>query len=125
MNTNEYTPPFTSVGEANEHAAFLTSVDGHDVATVFRRTHPIQSHHSHLQDALLTDAEWQDTINLIDAAPKLLEALVDLLGGVGHTNGLCHHCGRDNRGYENEPCSDDCLGEKARAAINLVTKGKP
>jgi hypothetical protein len=23
-------------------------------------------------------------------------------------NGRCTYCGRDNRGYENEPCSDDC-----------------
>lgn len=22
--------------------------------------------------------------------------------------GHCKHCGRDNRGYEGEPCSDDC-----------------
>ncbi len=22
--------------------------------------------------------------------------------------GYCRHCGRDNRGYESEPCSDDC-----------------
>lgn len=22
--------------------------------------------------------------------------------------GFCVHCGRDNRGYEGEPCSDDC-----------------
>jgi len=23
-------------------------------------------------------------------------------------NGQCRQCGRDNRGYENDPCSDDC-----------------
>ena len=23
-------------------------------------------------------------------------------------NGQCRHCGRDNEGFENEPCSDDC-----------------
>jgi len=23
-------------------------------------------------------------------------------------NGQCRYCGRDNEGFENEPCSDDC-----------------
>ena len=23
-------------------------------------------------------------------------------------NGQCNHCGRDNSGYEREPCADDC-----------------
>lgn len=29
----------------------------------------------------------------------------------GHDNdehGQCRHCGRDNRGYEQEPCADEC-----------------
>jgi len=30
-------------------------------------------------------------------------------------DGICTYCGRDNRGYENCPCSDDCAYELARA----------
>lgn len=26
-------------------------------------------------------------------------------------SGRCVHCGRDNRGFEHLPCSDDCPGE--------------
>ena len=78
MNTNnEYTPPFTSVGDANETSAFLTSVDDHDVATIFRRTR--HSYENNGLRHLLTDAEWQDTVNLIGAAPDLLAAARHLL----------------------------------------------
>lgn len=27
---------------------------------------------------------------------------------VNDENGQCIHCGRDNRGYEGSPCSDEC-----------------
>jgi hypothetical protein len=32
-------------------------------------------------------------------------------------NGQCTYCGRDNRGHEHEPCSDDCPYEPTDAAI--------
>ena len=48
----------------------------------------------------------------------LANALRDLLGEHRHDErGTCLHCGRDNSGYENEPCSDDCPDEVARAAL--------
>lgn len=54
-----------------------------------------------------------------EAAPDLLAALKDLLGDTPRNNaaGECNHCGRDNSDYRDDPCSDDCPGEIARAAI--------
>jgi hypothetical protein len=61
--------------------------------------------------------------HLIAAAPELLAALIDLLGDTPRNNadGECTHCGRDNSDHRNEPCSDDCPGEIARAAIAKAT----
>lgn len=35
--------------------------------------------------------------------------------------GHCVHCGRDNRGYESEPCCEDCPGEQASAGAFVPT----
>src|SRR5271165_2005856 len=55
-------------------------------------------------------------------APKLLAALIDLVGDKPDIqNGQCIRCGRDYRAYpedEGENCpSDDCPAYQARAAI--------
>jgi hypothetical protein len=66
MNT-----PYQNIGEANEYSAFLTGADGHDKASLLRRTYS-----PNLPDVpVLSDAEWQAMINLIDAAPELLKNL--------------------------------------------------
>ena len=66
------TTPYHSVGDANEYSAFLTGHDGHDKATVLRRTRQTF-------DApdlkVLSDDEWQSLVYLIDAAPAMLDAL--------------------------------------------------
>lgn len=64
--------PYQNVGEANEHYAFLTGGDGHDKATLMRRTL-----HTHDPAGLpvLNDDEWQAMIWLINAAPELLRVL--------------------------------------------------
>ena len=37
----------------------------------------------------------------------------------------CPHCGRDNTGYGNEPCSDDCPGESAMNVYELEKQAVP
>lgn len=58
---------------------------------------------------------------LIAAAPELLAALLEFVNPDYQQDcdddGICAHCGRDNAGHENQPCSDDCPGQIARAAI--------
>lgn len=55
------------------------------------------------------------------AALKALEALHGMVSS-GRPNDLkhdgeCVHCGRDNTGYEDQPCDEECPGEQARVAI--------
>lgn len=60
---------------------------------------------------------------LIASAPALLKALKLMVGKGAQDhdeNGICLHCGRDNDGHTDEPCSDDCPGQIARAAIELA-----
>ncbi|CAB4120968.1 hypothetical protein UFOVP4_35 [uncultured Caudovirales phage] len=50
-----------------------------------------------------------------------------------HAASLCLYCGRDNEGYEMQPCSDDCPGELVRpcgrrcdfAKIDLYVRTNP
>lgn len=75
---------------------------------------------SHLIAAAPETAAERDRLKEINA--ELLAALKDLLGDRRNDeNGRCLHCGRDNRGYDLEPCSDDCPGQVARAAIARAT----
>lgn len=55
---------------------------------------------------------------------EVLAALKGLLGDRRNDEaGYCVHCGRDNRGHEDEPCYEECPGEIARAAIAKATDG--
>lgn len=49
--------------------------------------------------------EPQDWPEIVSAAREagLIVALYD-----NDANGHCRHCGRDNRGYETDPCADEC-----------------
>jgi hypothetical protein len=69
--------PYNNVGEADQHRAFLTGADGHDKATLMRRT--IHSHENYNQVKVLTDEDWQRMVWLIDAAPALLKSLQDVI----------------------------------------------
>jgi hypothetical protein len=60
------------IGEAVEAAAFITNEEGYDVA-VLRRV--IANEVTDEQHKLLTDDEWQSLVNLINAAPAMLDAL--------------------------------------------------
>ena len=65
--------PYQKIGDAHREAAFLTNAEGYDVATLCRITDPglPADHH-------VTDDEWQGIIDLVDAAPAMLEALQTL-----------------------------------------------
>ena len=98
--------PYTNIGEATEYSAFITGADGHDKASILRRT--VHSYEDPAQVKVLDDDQWQALIYLIDAAPKLLEALIGLMdapidGGIN---------------------TSDAIAD-ARTAIDLATQGKP
>ena len=67
MNT-----PYSTIGHADQESALLTNAAGYDVAALERVTVrapglPQENH--------LTAEEWQQLINLVDAAPAMLSAL--------------------------------------------------
>jgi hypothetical protein len=66
------TTPYRQVSEAGNHAAILAGYDGHDKATVLRRT---RQTFDAPDVKVLSDDEWQRLIYLIDAAPAMLDAL--------------------------------------------------
>jgi hypothetical protein len=91
--------PYQNIGEATDYAAFITGADGHDKASILRRTSS-----PNLPDIpVLDDDGWQRLIYLIDAAPKLLEFA------------KLYQSGRGTLAM---------LNERARIAIDLATKGK-
>jgi NRPS condensation-like uncharacterized protein len=63
--------PYANIGDVNENSACFTDSNGHDVAwltRVMRSDVPPTA-------TTLTDDQWQQTINLINVAPQLLESL--------------------------------------------------
>ena len=58
------------IDEAVEAAAFITNEEGYDVAILQRVLEK-----SPAGESRLTDDEWQSLINLINAAPAMLDAL--------------------------------------------------
>ena len=67
--------PYSSVENADTDSALLTNAAGYDVAVLERATLRApglpEEHH-------LSIYEWQGIINLVDAAPAMLEALESL-----------------------------------------------
>lgn len=66
------------VAEATNYCAYLSKPDGFDIVTL-HRVLPDEVTDPEHKSACLTDAEWQSVINLMDAAPRLLSALRDVL----------------------------------------------
>jgi hypothetical protein len=56
------------IDEANNTAAFITNDEGYDIAKLERIERPNLP-------SMLTDDEWQQLVNLVNAAPAMLEAL--------------------------------------------------
>lgn len=73
----------------------------------------------------------QDAANarLIRGAPDCLAVLRDLISCDVpcdlNEGGECRHCGRDNSGYEDQPCDDECPGQIARALIAQIEGATP
>lgn len=107
--------PYQNIGEATEYCAFITGADGHDKASLLRRTFS-----PNLPDTpVLDDDGWQRLLYLIDAAPKLLELAKRALPWleVDRENDLL-------AGTHDQDILDGLIAD-ARTAIDLATKGKP
>jgi hypothetical protein len=104
--------PYQNIGEANEYSAFITGHDGHDKAVINRYDRELPDDHP-----LLDDDEWQRLTYLIDAAPKLLEAL--------HKAQMWMACEDDYgmNGHDRDVYKETM--EAINAAIDLATKGRP
>lgn len=61
------------IDEATNVSAFITNDEGYDVAVLERV-------HRTALPPMLTDAEWQSLVNLVNAAPAMLEALQYIAG---------------------------------------------
>jgi hypothetical protein len=73
---------YTKVSEATPNTAFLEFPCGYELVTLHRvMPDEVQSsnHDKEHAQSCLTDEQWQDTIDLINAAPDLLEALAGLV----------------------------------------------
>ena len=101
--------PYANIGDANQESSFLTNNDGADVAVLSRvLTASVPSYHP-----TLTDEQWQQVIDLIDAAPDLLAALESILSST------CGDIGDD--GY------DGCIRIEAKSldrAREAIAKAK-
>lgn len=60
--------------DAYKHTAFISEPTGHDVAYLGRLS-PKEDGNGFASEAPLDDDEWQRLINLVAAAPELLESL--------------------------------------------------
>jgi hypothetical protein len=107
--------PYQNIGEATRNAAFITGADGHDKASILRRTSS-----PNLPDIpVLDDDGWQRLIYLIDAAPKLLEALRRAKDWIAVEGDY----GKDKWEEHDQNVYDETM-EAINAAIDLATKGK-
>ena len=110
MNT-----PYKNIGDANEDSAFLTGSDGHDKASLLRRT--IHSYEKPEDVNVLSDDEWQRMIYLIDAAPKLLNVVSQVLPWLEVNREINH----GHMSQHDLSVLDDVIVD-ARSAIDLATK---
>lgn len=103
------------IDEAVEAAAFITNDEGYDVA-VLRRV--IANEVQDPAHTLMTDEEWQKLVNLVNAAPEMLNALkcalADLEGALQVHEQMDWHA----HDWDSHQQSID----EARAAIDKATK---
>lgn len=117
MTTNT-TPaaPYKCVGDAHQEAAFLTGHDGYDKA-VLRRVTARDVDDAEYKKSVVTDAEWQRIIDLIDAAPKTLAALENMV------DAFCTALEINENGVDPDGHEYECV-RVARAEI-ANAKGQP
>ncbi len=99
------------IDEANNVSAFITNEEGYDVAVLERV-------HRTALPPMLTDAEWQSLINLINAAPAMLDALKCALADL--EGSLQAHNQTDWYAHDWEAHQQSI--DEARAAIAKATK---
>ena len=113
MNTHAHPTPYTHVGDASTEHAFLTNAEGYDVAFL-RRIEP--SGWPDLQpENYMTDEQWQRTINLVNAAPKLLAACIELVKHIETLPDDTEKCRILRLALNNR------AGEQVKEAINKAT----
>lgn len=93
---------YKEIGEANEESAFLTNKEGYDIAVLDRVTE---------QDHSLSDEQWQATINLVHAAPKMLQALEEACKELV-ANDIITKILREEKGLPHTPCKTLTLVEE-------------
>lgn len=101
------------IDEANNTAAFITNEDGFDVAVL---TRVIEK--NPCGEPRLTDDEWQSLVNLVNAAPEMLNALKCALADL--EGSLQAHNQTDWYAHDWEAHQQSI--DEARAAIDKATK---
>ena len=104
--------PYQKIGaNVNDDYAFLTGSDGDNKATLLRRT--LHNYEKPEDVRVMSDDEWQHMIYLIDAAPKLLNVVSQVLPWLEVAR-LFNMSQRDLSNL------DDIIAD-ARTAIDLAT----
>lgn len=101
------------IDEANNSAAFITNEEGYDVAVLQRVIEKNPAGESRL-----TDDEWQSLVNLVNAAPAMLDALKCALADLEGSLQAHEQMDRLVHDWEAHQQSID----EARAAIAKATK---
>ena len=111
---NTMQTPYQNIGDANECSASITGADGHDKATLLRRTF-----NPNLPDIPVpSDGQWQSLIYLIDAAPRLLEVVLIVYPWLTVESDVNGHTMSEHDKWEL-----DGLIRNMKIAIDLATKG--
>jgi len=74
LHGNRVDRAFTHVEASDNNCSFLCNEDGLDIATL-HRVRPDEVSDTDHKAACLSDKGWQATVNLVAAAPAMLEAL--------------------------------------------------
>jgi hypothetical protein len=107
LHGNREDRAFTHVEESNNNCSFLCNEDGLDIATL-HRVRPDEVSDTDHKAACLSDKGWQATVNLVAAAPAMLEALQEIVWL------------QDTEVYDLQ--ARDSMAALARAAIDEATK---
>jgi len=82
LHGNREDRAFTHVEESNNNCSFLCNEDGLDIATL-HRVRPDEVSDTDHKAACLSDKGWQATVNLVAAAPAMLELLLEASAPLG------------------------------------------
>lgn len=98
--------------DASEFNVFLSNRDGHDVA-VLQRLRRTEDRNGYRTDDPLSDEQWQKMVDLVTAAPALLDRLRAMVSGA--------ECECDKADPEHPLC-DICWSRQVIAKAEGVAK---